>query len=333
MTLANPHAEPKVTSELIAEAAAWIAVLHGPNRTAATERGFAQWIKKSASHARAFEEATGIWEEARSIPRAQPLQSLIRRRSRSRVGFFKPAIAAALVLIAVAVTSYYQHRAGLSTKVGEQRILALDDGTRVILNTDTRVVVSYDREARRVELKEGEAIFEVARNPKWPFVVDAGDRRIQALGTSFAVRRDHSQLAVTLVEGKVAVSERPALESPVSASASSDSTAMILTPGERVVFADHRSVKMDRPPLDKLLAWQRREVVFDNTALADAVTEMNRYNRKPLQIATDVAAVRVTGLFRAGDSLSFARAVAEAYRLDINESDDRIELSGTNAAP
>ena len=91
------------------------------------------------------------------------------------------------------------------TGVGEQRTLTLEDGTRIQLNTDTRAVVRYDERLRRVELEKGEAMFEVARRPDWPFVVTAGDRQIRALGTAFVVRREAEVLAVTLVEGKVTV--------------------------------------------------------------------------------------------------------------------------------
>lgn len=343
MTLENSNTEPEVTADLIAEAAAWLAVLHGPSRTAVTERGFSQWMKKSPGHARAFEEATAIWEEARNLPRPRLLHSSFLQRPAPRIGFLgSAAVAIVLTLFAVGATIYIQRQAGVGTGIGEQRVLALDDGTRVILNTGTRVVVSYDREARRVELKKGEALFEVAKKPAWPFIVTAGDRRIEALGTSFAVRRDDRQLAVTLVEGNVAISSasprlsgrsaQDKLRSQSSENPGADTVR--LAPGERIIFVDAQPVKKDRPPLENLLAWQRREVALDNTALPDAVAEMNRYNRKPMQIASAEAAnVRVTGLFRAGDSMSFARAVAEAFGLEIREETDRIVLSGVPAEP
>jgi transmembrane sensor len=318
MSSTEKISEPHITPELIAEASAWLAILHGPDRTSATERGFTRWMKRSAQHARAFEEATGIWEEARSLPRPPRLREVHRTRRVSRL-LLRPAFAAAaLAAIAIAAVWQMQH-SGVSTGVGEQRVLALDDGTRVILNTDSRVVVDYSRRARSIELKEGEALFEVARHSDWPFFVTAGDRRIQALGTSFAVRRDAHQIAVTLVEGKVTVASL--------ATGSSGASPVVMAPGERVVFTPFSPAKADRPPMDKLLAWQRREVALDNVVLSDAVAEMNRYSRKRLVAdAGDVSAIRVTGLFRAGDSLSFARAVAEAYQLDVVEEKEEIRL-------
>ncbi len=341
MTAQNSHGEPEITADLIAEAAAWLAVLHGPNRTAAAERGFSQWLKKSPAHARAFEDATTIWEEARSLPRPQLLRSSIRQQPVSQGHFLRTlGIAAVLALFAVGTMIYLQHKAGISTNIGEQRVLALEDGTRIILNTETRVVVSYDHAVRRVELKSGEAVFEVAKKPDWPFIVTTGNHQVEALGTSFAIRRDNQQLAVTLIEGKVAVSPATTgLLQRVTDSASQsghlkhpDADTVMLVPGERVIFVDTQPARKDQPSLDSLLAWQRREVEFNDTALPDAVAEMNRYNRNPLRIDNvEAARIRVTGLFRAGDSLSFARAVAEAFHLTVAEQPDGIVLSDAPA--
>jgi transmembrane sensor len=309
--------EPKVTPELIAEAAAWVAILHGPNRTRSSERGFAQWVRRSDSHAKAFEEATEVWEEARALPRPRRLRSLGRPPPSNRFSRQLALGTVMLVLMCVGV-AFLMRDNDVATGIGEQRVLVLDDGSRVILNTRTRVTVNYTQAARRIELEQGEALFEVAKRPEWPFYVTAGDRTIRAVGTSFAVRRYQDGVAVTLVEGKVTVA-------PTQITATAP--PMVLTPGERVVFADEKPVEMDRPPIDKVLAWQRREVALSDVALADAIAEMNRYSREPLVAEVpDTRAIRVTGLFRAGDSMSFARAVAEAYGLDVAEEDGEIRL-------
>ena len=106
-----------------------------------------------------------------------------------------------------------------------------------------------------------------------------------------------------------------------------DAPATYLVPGERAVFKERQPVRKDRPQLEKVLAWQRREVAFDNFSLQDAIAEMNRYNRRSLEVdAAGSDHMNVTGLFRAGDSLSFARAVAEAYHLTVIEEPERIVL-------
>jgi transmembrane sensor len=88
------------------------------------------------------------------------------------------------------------------------------------------------------------------------------------------------------------------------------------------------SPRRDRPELEKVLAWQRGQVAFDDVPLADAIAEMNRYSTTRLVVEQpEAAAIRVGGVFRAGDAASFAQAIAATYRLAIREGDDTITLA------
>jgi transmembrane sensor len=183
-----------------------------------------------------------------------------------------------------------------------------------------------------VELKSGEALFDVAKKPTWPFVVKAGNREIKALGTSFVVRRDSTQTAVTLVEGTVSVTEDASalLAHAIRAGSPAARQAFTLTPGQRLTFLAGQEARVDITSLDKAVAWRRGEIVFDDITLADAASELNRYNKDKLLVQRPEAqAIRVTGLFQTGDSLSFARAVAQSYGLTVEERGNTIVLSGT----
>jgi len=346
-------AAPRVTAALVAEAAVWLSVLHGPERTPQVEAGLAQWLRRSSAHAQAFEQATEIWEEASALPQLERLRSGQATADRAPKRRWRPVptfAALALVCITAAVFFTWLHTPIIRTQVGEQRVLVLDDGSRVVLNTDTQLTVDYQRDTRQVELKRGEALFEVASDASRPFIVRAGDRRIRALGTAFAVRRQDGRIAVTLVEGKVSVTSvvpsaaaTTGVDTRVVASAVSDPATpalppgngpIVLAPGERIRFAEAEPPRKDTPPLQSLLAWQRREVALDDTPLAEAVAEMNRYNRIRLVVALAGGGdVRVTGLFRAGDSQSFARAVAATYQLQVEETPDAIRISGRPVRP
>jgi len=215
----------------------------------------------------------------------------------------------------------------ISTAVGEQRVMSLEDGTRISLNTSSRAVIRYEKKRRHVILESGEAFFEVAKIPNWPFVVSVGNREVTALGTTFLVRTDLQQVAVTLLEGRVAVA--PA-DASVPQPGTTPSVPTILGPGERATFmANQRSARLDRPALEMLTAWQRGRVLIEDLTLEDAVAEMNRYSTLPLVIERPEAQhLRVSGIFRAGDSLSFAMAVAQTYGLTVEQQSGRILLSG-----
>lgn len=323
---------PKPSATVRAQAAAWVARLHGPNRTQDVEVGLRRWLAESPEHAAAFELLTDTWEKSARL-RRRPME---RVASQKLAGFTMSVSRAVLTMavvaaIAVVGTVLYLRTDAVVTSVGEQRTLALEDGTRMYLNTSTRAVVHYTREQREVELERGEALFEVAKNPDWPFIVKVGDRQVKALGTVFMVRRDDSNVAVTLVEGKVAVSSVVDTQErvPEGEKPSSGDRVVTLSPGQRLTFVASAVAKIDLPRMDRVTAWQRGQVAFDDTALADAVAEMNRYSAARLVVDDPAAAgIRISGIFRAGDSANFAEALARTYGLRVRHDGRSVILTG-----
>jgi len=336
----------KPSPALRAQAAAWVTRLHGPNRTEEVEEGLRRWLAESPEHKAAFELLTDTWEKSSRL-RRRPIERVASwQKIGFRVSFSRAAIATmAVAALAVLGTIFYLHSDAVVTAVGEQRTLTLEDGTRVYLNTNSRAVVHYDKKLRQVNLEKGEALFEVAKRPDWPFVVTAGDRQVTALGTAFIVRRDEKDLAVTLVEGKVTVSpvkfvstgvpkrQRDGASTVPQRTPDPDAAAVFtLSPGQRLTLASSAPPKVDRPPLERVTAWQRGQVAFDNTLLKDAVTEMNRYSTVRLKVEDpSAAAIRVSGIFRAGDSANFAQAVAKTYRLEVRDQAEEVILAGAGA--
>jgi transmembrane sensor len=314
--------------QIKAQAAAWLAALRGPNRTPELEGRFKRWLDEDVRHRAVWERMSDGWELAGA------LQVDMRRVAvaADRGAQWTQALAAAVLVAvlaggAVAYFGYSAWRDGaVSTAVGEQRAMTLQDGTRVVLNTDTHVRIRYGEAERRVVLERGEALFEVAQEAAWPFVVVAGDEQIRALGTAFLVRRDELGLAVTLMEGKVAVSSSFPF-SPVAGGEDQGEGVLELAPGERVRIAPRQAPKLDRPELKRITAWRRGEVAFDETPLPEAIAEMNRYSTLRIRLEAPGEGRRVSGLFRAGDSLDFARGVAATFGLELVERDDRLVLS------
>ncbi len=332
MNSADPVARDKLTRGVRTDAAAWLARLHGPNRNAQTERGFRRWLQADGAHAAAFEMVTEVWDKAGRI-RRPAYSALAPAVGRTRFGFAMAgaAMVACTVLVSVLVTMQLLRKDVTSTGVGEQRIITLDDGSRMFLNTATRIDVRYDSHERRVLLLEGEALFEVAREPSRPFVVDAGERQVLALGTSFLVRRSDAVLAVTLVDGSIEVAPVGQSVAADAASAAAGEGRRISVPGQRLTFAVGQAVdqapQLDSPSLEKITAWRQGQVAFDDVPLADAVAEMNRYSKVRLELqdpqATDI---RISGIFRAGDAANFARALAATYELRVTAGGKRIVL-------
>jgi transmembrane sensor len=309
-------APESIPGEIRAEAAAWVARLHSSGRTSSLQTPLSTWLAANPLHAQAFEMATEAWElagavSAASLPRIDP------SRRRSGGGLLRPpAIAAGafVAVIALVAILLFLRDPVIATGTGEQRSVVLQDGTRVSLNTDTRLAIHFTPQRRVVQLRRGEALFDVAKNAKRPFVVIAGDQSVVALGTVFMVRRQNDEVDVTLVEGKVTV-------------ATVEATAKVLAPGERLRVAGS-SHTLDRPSIEAVTAWRRGEVVLDHTPLAEAIAEMNRYSAvKIVASGQDLASIQVSGIFRTGDSSRFAQAVADTYQLDVVDEPERIRLA------
>lgn len=284
-----------------AEAAAWLARLRSEERGPADEAGFRAWLSQDARHARAFELVSAVWEASGS------LGSGILRDRRPHRAFNRRAVvlggAGALASIAGVSAWKLMGAETYRTKVGEQRRIALADGSSVLLDTHTRIRVAFTPQERQIELIEGRAYFEVASDMLRPFRVQAGNRQVVAVGTAFDVFREEDEVAVILIEGRVAV--QPAIDAPQSAT-------RVLSAGERIVFAGSGKVAQDQPDLHEVTAWQAGRAVFDDRSLAEAVAEMNRYTRRPLVIAdATLAGMRISGVYGTGAPEAFARSVCE----------------------
>lgn len=329
MSAPKRHSVPSM--QIAAEAAVWISRLHGPHRSPQMESECLQWQSQSEAHRQAFERCTATWEAVRGLSvsaayanaHAKPTlrEASVDRRSRW-------ALALATLVIVVLGVLFSMPR-GITTGVGERRVVMLDDGSRVTLNTDTRIVVDFSKTRRTVLLDRGEALFEVANDAVRPFAVRAAAGEVVAIGTVFSVRRAGDALAVTLIEGQVAV------RSALPESGESVTQQVVLRPGERLSIGGRdASPRVDKPRIDQVTAWKRGEASFDDVSLAEAVAEMNRYSRIHIALADEaLASRRVSGVFHTGDNLAFARAVAALHGLTVREQPDRIELARAPAFP
>jgi transmembrane sensor len=217
--------------------------------------------------------------------------------------------ASAAYLLSPKMTTY-------QTTLGGHRIVALADGSRIELNTDT--VLRAD--GREAELLKGEAYFQIKHDAAHPFVVNAGAHRITDLGTKFLVRRDADRLEVALTEGSARV------DSPEGSAQGSK----LLAPGD-VVIATANSLSMTKRPaadLTSALSWRRGLLVFKYTGLGESANEFNRYNRRKLVIADGAIAKRtIYGTFQANNVELFARVARDVLGLRVENRGSEIVIS------
>lgn len=238
-----------------------------------------------------------------------------------RQGRFRWTIGlAATGLLAASAIIWKTTQPTFQTPVGRQLTTRLSDGTRVQLNTDTALKVVFDGKVRRVELRRGEAFFDVAHDPVHPFIVVAGSTEVRAIGTRFDVRRDHEAVKVVLAEGRVAVTDGGGAKA-----------RWTLSPGQSVTTG---KAETRRPPARADVAtatgWTEGRVRFHATPLADAVVEINRYSREKVVLGPGAPAdALVNGDFPIGKPEEFVSGVTTLYGLKtVRRLDGSTELRG-----
>jgi transmembrane sensor len=304
--------------------------------TAQEEVAFGAWMADPAN-AQAYDETQAIWASPTHFA-ADPDMLTLRAHAiaaassgKRRAGLRMAAsIAAGFAVLCVGAVFADRHEARVAapastgqammaagkryeTAVGQQRTVRLDDGSVVALNTGSLVEVAFTADGRNVRLLRGQALFRVAKNPNWPFVVTAGDRRVTAVGTAFDVRLDGKRVKVVLMEGKVRVDpvKRQGVSRLFPQLARED-----LTPGEQLVTQGAEAGAVEPADLEREMSWQSGEVIFKDDTLGSAVAEMNRYSERRIVVRDPrVAALKVSGIFRTSRPENFVAAVTTYYPL------------------
>ncbi|MBI3347919.1 MAG: FecR domain-containing protein, partial [Burkholderiales bacterium] len=288
----------------------------------------------------AFERCTDTWQDVSGLKLSTYASATHVQRPRKTTGISNRRIAlTSAALAGAALLAWRPWAPGdiYETGIGEQRAVMLPDGTRMTLNTATRVRVALTKAQRMLSVLQGEALFEVAKDPDRPFVVQVADVNVVATGTSFLIRATPrangggDAFGVTLIEGQVIVRRAGGVTQSMLGE------SRVMAPGERLrvalshkagVAGDLPRERLDRPRIDQLTAWQRGEVVLDSMPLPEAVAEMNRYSSAAIDVAPieKLRSLRVSGVFRAGDSEAFCRAVAALHGLTVRVSAGRWEI-------
>jgi transmembrane sensor len=200
---------------------------------------------------------------------------------------------------------------------GETETIALSDGSKILLDADSRIRVKLTGKGRRIWLDKGRAQFEVSHDARRPFSVVADGHAVVALGTQFTVDRVGRSVTVDLVEGRLAGFDaeagfRAAAQERLAATAN-----YTLVGGQRLQWRGNgEEATLASISVDDATAWTTGRLVFVDAPLRDAIETVNRYTANRLQIEDSVPGdVRVSGIYRAGDVNAFLLGVSTTTHL------------------
>lgn len=283
-----------------------------------------EWLAGDTRRVGALARAQATWlrvERAKVFRGARELgESPIERFRRKAV----PCLSAAAMLLGLAIAVWVWQgytRTHLTTATGEIRQVRLADGSQVTLGTRSRVSLQYESRTRRVRLESGEALFEVAKDANRPFIVQAGNVRVRAIGTAFDVRRRSDRdVEVTVTDGTVDVWRETTNPEP----------AVRLPAGRRTLVTAQEIAEPEEltaVQLARAVEWKTGMIDFNGRTLAEAAAELNRYNHQTIVIAdAALASQRVVGRFQATDPRAFASAAAAMLNAHVRTDGDQLIL-------
>jgi transmembrane sensor len=384
---------PKFNRQIADEASEWFVEFRVGDVDAAARERFDEWLRRSPEHIRAYMEIARTYVEmpnphgtkpldvealiayassgenivpfdpvgsspsheprALAQPKAQQGRAATHTRSPRRRFL---AVAASALMVALAGGVWWQSARypSYSTDIGERRSITLADGSTVDLNARSKLRVEFSKNERRVELLDGQALFQVAKDKNRPFIVASGEATVRAVGTQFDVYRKDSGTTVTVLEGRVAVystAAQPAtsppasvkpeaqmLATPHSEAASSNppglvdpsgSGAIFLSAGEQVTVTRAQTLPAPaRVDIAVTTAWMQRRLIFDGSKLSDVVQEFNRYNKRQLVIEdAQLSDFHVSGVYSSTDPSSLIRFLREQRGMKITENENEVQIA------
>nr|WP_314875593.1 FecR domain-containing protein [uncultured Pseudomonas sp.] len=273
--------------DILAQAVEWYVRLHDSSVDQPTRAAWQAWCAADQRHAQAWARLEQLNQRLSSAPR-DAVQTLEQARLDRR-----HALKALTLLLGVGAIGWQSYRvspwsADYSTRVGQRQQVTLADGTRLQLNTDSRVDIHFDGRQRLIDLRQGEIMVETAKDPR-PLRVRTAQGQVQALGTRFCVRQEAgvSQVAVTAHTVQV----QPARSTQLTR----------VDAGQRLSFSADDAGLL-QPLVVDADAWTRGMLVSVDWRLGELVAELARYRPGYLSCADQVAGLRLSGAFNLDDT-------------------------------
>ena len=233
--------------------------------------------------------------------------------------------AALLIIVLAGFTAYYflynQESEQLVAELQIQEV-ELSEGSKVTINSNSKLTYpkKFEKDKRVVALS-GEAFFEVAKDPNRPFIINAGEIRVEVLGTSFNVKahETHDNIEVTVSSGKVAVYRTDNPDERV-----------ILIKGQKAIFYKS-TTKIEASINDNINfnAWKTKQIIFEDTPMPDVVRTINEIYKSDLKlVGGQLDECPVTTTFDNQSLESILNVLESTLDLKIEQKGEGHEISG-----
>jgi len=283
------------------QASAWFVRMHGDNVSSEEVEQFGHWYKESREHAKSYDKLSLLWAQlerpARQVHAKLKAEHTVgvlgQQPGKQRYVRRLTALPALMLIILLAyrLPAHFQNwQSDYYTKPGKQLTVALNDGSRLTLNTDSALAVDFSDSVRHIKLLRGEAYFQVASDKNRPFIVANGSASARAVGTAFSVKKSGDDMLVAVSEGTVEVS------------AGSTDASVLVHSDQQVDFQQGRLGPVLIADMLETLAWQRGQLIFKRQPLSRVIEEVNRYRKGQIMLINARLKERiVSGVFDTAD--------------------------------
>lgn len=334
-------------SSITREACAWIVQLDG-DRTPSPQdlAALREWMGRGPAHRAEITRLAELWGKLGVLTELSAAAPAASNLTRAQVNRFPRRLswaAVATLLVGTCGLLWFnlvgpqgEQRARFATVVGEQRSIVLEDGSRVQLNTDSVAVVAFSKAKRRIRLERGEAHFEVHKDAGRPFIVQAGEGQVRAVGTAFSVRLWGSVAEVNVTEGKVELAAAGVDDSGAKGKAPGTSQppqrrATALLEAGYTARLDRKVetiLALSNEEMARRLTWRQGMLVFSGDRLDSVVREVNRYTKRPIEFSDPaLGELRFGGQFKIGETQALFNALSEGFGIDAHQVGGRTVLS------
>lgn len=314
-----------------AEAAAsrWLARLASPDITADERQQFESWLSEAPEHRAAIEAMSSTWERLRDLPRT-PTPARRGASHPARLSGYAVAAAAALGLIVLCATVWTVGRFDERVVVAQASapvVEHLPDGSTVELNAQSVVRYRFRARERLVTMDEGEAFFDVAPDPKRPFLVRTPLGMLRVVGTSFSVRVGTDAVHTIVVSGTVEALPAAQTSGELDHRVGHESTALRGRPNEEIEFTGRGATisSVGAAAVQRRLAWRQGMLELDGETLGYAAREIERHTGVHFEFEEPaIEALRVGGYIKANDIGAFDALLQSNFGLYLQRIDDNL---------
>lgn len=292
-----------VPPEVAQQAVEWWMLLQTADMNQALQQEWQSWRVANPLHEQAWQRISSVNQRLAGL--VPPQQTGIARAVLSAQNSSRPqrrrVVQALAVLMFTGSVAWQAEQqipwrhwvADVRTARGERRRMVLEDGTQLVLNSDSALNIQYNALERRLRLLAGEVLITTARDAHQPardFLVETAEGQAQALGTRYLVRAGNdASTQVSVFDGAVKVRPRLAPEQ-----------AMVLHAGQQAVLRA-QSISSLTQAYEESTAWTEGMLVAKGMPLAEMLRILQPYSACTLGCEPAVAAMRISGTYPLDD--------------------------------